>query len=317
MRARRALLEILFAVAVAAGAGQAVAGWTLDLRESVVVKGFAVHLADLSASSLPSAVGDLQVLGQGDPGSSVVLSRQTILRKLVEAGLARDVSFSGSTEVLVRFEGREVSSESLREEIRRAVQPLVPAGAPGGPASWFELELPAGDLALAGNPVIKVDRNNPLLPGRNQLRIRLQSQGHSQDLPVTVQLHVFGEVPTAKRAIERQTPLEAGLFNWTWLDISEIPRQAVTSREALAGNCAGRSLATGDQLRLNDLKAIPAVNAGDMVDLQIQRGNLVVTVRALARQAGCLGQTIPVRNELNGRLVNARVAGPGLVEWRR
>ena len=75
-------------------------------------------------------------------------------------------------------------------------------------------------------------------------------------------------------------------------------------------------MTAGDQLRAGDLKPIPAIRAGDMVDLEIQRGGLTVTVRGLARQAGCLGQTIPVRNELNGRLVNARVKGPGLVEWR-
>ena len=47
------------------------------------------------------------------------------------------------------------------------------------------------------------------------------------------------------------------------------------------------------------------------------RGSVAVTLRCVARQPGTLGQTIPVRNELNGQLVNARVAGPGLVEWRR
>ncbi len=59
------------------------------------------------------------------------------------------------------------------------------------------------------------------------------------------------------------------------------------------------------------------MRAGDAVEMTVIRGTVTVTVRATARQPGCLGQTIPVRNELNGRLVNARVAGPGLVEWRR
>ena len=48
-----------------------------------------------------------------------------------------------------------------------------------------------------------------------------------------------------------------------------------------------------------------------------QQRRRLETVRALARQAGCLGQIIPVRNEMNGRLVNARVLGSGSVEWRR
>ena len=78
-----------------------------------------------------------------------------------------------------------------------------------------------------------------------------------------------------------------------------------------------RNLKAGDYLRQSDLKETPIILAGDSVELRVNRGQVVVSVRALARQNGCLGQTIPVRNELTGRLVNARVAGPGLVEWRR
>ena len=115
----------------------------------------------------------------------------------------------------------------------------------------------------------------------------------------------------------RDQPLDEGQFEWRWVDLSEIPGGMVACRDQLRGASAARTMRAGDPLRTSDLKPTPVIRAGDPVELIVQRGGVSVSVRAMARQAGCLGQTIPVRNEMTGRLVNARVAGPGLVEWRR
>ena len=88
-------------------------------------------------------------------------------------------------------------------------------------------------------------------------------------------------------------------------------------RECILGCSSARGLKAGHLLRMADLKETPVVLAGDSVDLRVIRGQVCVTVRAVARQDGCLGQNIPVKNELTGRLVNARVSGPGFVEWRK
>lgn len=290
--------------------------WTLEMPAEVTVSGSVVRVSDVASGSIPAAQGDIVILGKGDPGSMVTVSRSLVLRKLVQAGLAGGVIFKGVSETQVNFQGVEVSSESLRLSIRAQVQSLVPVAKNGAPASWFELELPQRELGLAGEFEIKLDRHNPLQPGRNQLRVQIICQDGDQFLPVVANLHCYGEIPSAAMKIDRGTPLTPGLFNWEWLDLAEIQKQLVTDRDQLLGSCVARSLSTGSQLRQSDLKPIPVIESGDTVDLTIQRGGLVVTVRALARQSGCQGQTIPVRNELNGRLVNARVMGPGQVEWR-
>jgi flagella basal body P-ring formation protein FlgA len=307
------VLIILFATSGALAGG----AWRLDLPAEAHVSGIQVQLKDLVTSPVPAAQGDVIILGQGEPGSLVTVDRRTILRKLVESGLAAGVIFGGAQSVTVHYEGSLIKSEDLRLAIRREVQPLVPLGQPGAPASHFDLHLPETTLPVTSDIQIEVLRNNPLVPGRNQVRVRVKSGGARQDLPVMVLLHAFGQVPTAQTSIKRETPLTPDLFTWQWLDLAEVAGQPITSQSQLLGNCAGRTLPAGDRLRLADLKPMPAIHAGDQVELQIQRGTLMVSVKALARQAGCLGQTIPVRNELNGRLVNARVTGPGQVEWRR
>jgi len=294
----------------------AAATWYLELPEEVTVNSTAVRVADLAVKPVPAAQGKVIILGKGDPGSSVSVNRSLVLRKLVQAGLAGGVIFKGSAQTNVNFQGEEVSCEVLRQKIRALVQGLVPAPQPGAPASWFDLDLPDRDLTLSEQSDLELDRSNNLASGRNNIRVKFKSPGENQYLPVVVHLHNYGEIPSARLNIKRGVPLTEDHFQWQWLDLAEIQNQLVTDRNQLQGSCVARSLTAGDQLRLSDLKPIPMIEPGDMVDLTIQRGGLVVTVRALARQAGCQGQTIPVRNELNGRLVNARVMGPGRVAWR-
>lgn len=316
-KARHILPVLLVLWTLMAGSARGVTAWRLDLPREVQVSGMRVTLADLAEGPVPAAQGQVAILGQGQPGSVVSVDRRTILRKLVQADLADGVVFGGATEIRVCFGGHQLEMDDIRQAVRQQIQHLVPLAIPGAPGSYFDLQLPANPITVGADFRIEVQQTNPLRPGRNQVRVRVQSKEGYQDLGVMVFLHHFGHIPVARSAIERDTPLTSDLFTWEWLDLSELKGQFVTAQAELLGNCVGRTLSAGDRLRQADLKPIPAIEAGDLVELQIQRGNLLVTVKALARQAGCLGQTIPVRNELNGRLVNARVTAPGLVEWRR
>ena len=98
--------------------------------------------------------------------------------------------------------------------------------------------------------------------------------------------------------------------------MADIDRGLITCREALLACSAATNIKPGHVLRQTDVKNTPVIFAGDSVDLCITRGSLEVVVKGVARQAGGLGQVIPVRNSLNGQLVNATVAGQGIVQWR-
>ncbi len=292
--------------------------WNLDLAPTVTVDAQRVTVADLATGPVPAAAGAVVVLGGGEPGTSTAVSQRLVLRHLVSAGLAAGVRMGGATECTIVFAGRQVATGDLQEAARRALQPLVPAPLAGAPAPWFELDLPARDLPTARDTwQILVQRTQPLEPGRNAVRFLLDDGGQRSAFPGTVILHAYDEIATARLPIDRDMPLDAGLFTWQWQDLATAPQGAAVGRAALAGASAGRTLAAGDLLRTSDLRETPLIRAGDPVDLTVTRGGVAITLRCTARQAGTLGQTIPVRNELNGQLVNARVAGPGLVEWRR
>lgn len=307
-------LTLLFVMTVCAAAAQA---WDLVLPDSVTVAGPVVRLGDVATGPVPSAVKDLPLQHERRPGTVESITRRTILRQLVSNGLAAGVRFRGPETCRVFISGREIPAGELAAEILDLLQNLIPSSHPGAPDSWIEIEVPDLPVHFAAHPSVHVRQDRALEPGRNQVYVSVESDGRVQEIPVSVVLHSFAETAVAARNIERDESLDTEMFHWEWKDLSFESGDYALNRNAVIGNSSARALRAGETLRSADLKPTPLVRVGDAVELTILRGTVSATVRAFARQAGCLGQTIPVRNELTGRLVNARVAGPGLVEWRK
>ena len=170
---------------------------------------------------------------------------------------------------------------------------------------------------MAADEDLSIKPAHTLEPGRNHRALVLRGAAGRVEIPVTIHVHHFREVGQARLKIQRGQNLHAGLFDWGWVDVGASRKVTdLFGREALQGSCSARSLQAGDYLRACDLKAIPLVRVGDRVELTLQRGTVSVSVPATARQEGPLGKVIPVRNELTNRLINARITGPGSVEWR-
>ncbi|MCP4572057.1 MAG: flagellar basal body P-ring formation protein FlgA [bacterium] len=313
--ARTINTALLTLVALAASAGPARA-WDLVLPDTVVARDGALSLAELAEGPVPAVAADLMICGAGRPGTAVEVSRAGVLRRLVSAGLAREVRMRGPVATVVIFAGRSLAPLELQESVRRMVQPLVPPAQAGAPASWIELDVPRIEKPVAGSWQVAVDRTEPLKPGRNLVRCEVRSSSGVHGFTVTVVLHAFGEAAVALQNVPRGSVLMPKLFTWSWQDLGAARRDLVVGRESLAGTSAGRTITAGNSLRRPDLEATPVVRAGDQVELRVVRGSVAVSVQAIARQNGALGQTIPVRNELTGRLRNARVTAPGIVEWR-
>ncbi|MFH2052318.1 MAG: flagellar basal body P-ring formation chaperone FlgA [bacterium] len=312
----RATAALLLAVLLGGLAGRADA-WVCTLPDSLTVDGDRLTLGRLSTSPVPPGVAGLNLLAGGQPNTTVNLDRKTVLRKLVSGGLAAGVQFRGAPATTVIFAGATVAANDLVRAMQEALAPLLPAAEPGAPATWFEVEYGRGGVGAVGAWRLVPLDNAVLAPGRQQVRFRFEDDLHTEIIPVTVIVHRYGELATPLRAIGHDQELSADMFAWEWADLATGTKGRVVGRRVLEGTCAARTLTPDTQLLEQDIRSIPVVRAGDPVELAVRRGGVAVSVRAFARQDGTLGQTIPVRNELTGDLVNARVVGPGSVEWRR
>ncbi len=317
MNVNRKLLALIIVLLGVAGPVCAAGTWNLVLPDTVFLDDDVATLGVVATGPVPAGARDLVIRAGLKPNSVVEVSRQDILRRLVTAGLARGVRMTGASHSQLIFQGRRLTDGDIQREVRRAIQPLVPPTHPDAPDTWFEVDLPEIELSAAGTWTVDSDRTDMLEPGRNLVRIRIVDGHREESFSAAVTLHQFGEIGLIQRNLARNQPLKESMFDWQWQDLSELDRGLAVHRSSVQGSSPTRNLKAGEYLRKADLEETPLILAGDSVELQVMRGQVAVAVRAVARQNGCLGQTIPVRSELTGRLVNARVAGPGLVEWRR
>ena len=306
-----ALAALLPATVPAAGA------WTLSLVDSVTVSAAVVRVADLAHGPIPAAAAEVVVMPAGKPGQSSAVGRRLILRRLVSAGQAAGVNFSGANICHVRYQGLILNRGVLSERVHGCVAAQLPPVPPAAPPTWWAVELPDIDLAVAGDWVVELADPRRLQPGRNLVPLQVGDGHHNYRFSATVTVHAFGEIAQPTGTIARDMPLQSGQLVWEWRDLATVASGLAVGRDEVLGRTAARDLAVGQPLRKADLKPTPLILAGEPIELRIGRGCVAAAVRAVARQPGQLGQVISVRNELTGRLVTARVTGPGLVEWSR
>jgi flagella basal body P-ring formation protein FlgA len=308
---------VLAAIVALGGGPTPATAWVCALPDSATVMGEVARLGDVALGDIPPAAAKLLILSNGQPDTTVPVSRQAVLRCLVSAGLAAGVTFSGPLQCRVHFAGSRLDAAELSEAMRALLDPLVPPAQEGAPAPWYELEPPVGGVPVSGAWELQLRQLGWLMPGRNQMRFTITDELGTADLGADVVFHACEEVARVQRPVRRDEALQQDMFQWEWADLAEGRQGRLMGRQALTEVCAARPLNPGQYLQEQDVKPVPVVRSGDAVDLRIVRGSVEVTVKAMARREGSVGQTIPVRNELTGKLVNARVIRPGTVEWRR
>jgi len=317
--ARAAVVTVSLLLGLLLGAGAevwAARAWTLDIVASVEIEPGNVRVADIVAAPVPERVATTVLYAGGLPGRTVTLEARGILRRLSALGLAAGLRMRGAPACRVTFTGRETTPAELAAAIEEAVAPLLPTPETGAPVAWIEITVPDRPLPLRADWRAELGAARPLVPGRNLVPVAIVSGDRTHRFSVEVKLHAFAELPRPKQVLAADTPLRPEHFDWEWIDLCELAPGLAVGREAIAGASAGRDLAAGQPIRRSELHATPLVHSGDRVELRIRRGRVMVAVRAVARRSGALGQDIPVRNELTGRVVTARVVASGIVDWR-
>jgi len=293
------------------------AAWTLDLADSVSVNSTVVHLDDVSLTTVPSSAAEIVVSSGARPGSAVTVSRRAILRHLVQAGQASEVRFAGADKCHIAVHGVEVASNELVKRVRELVTDQIPEQPEEAPPSWLALEVPHADFTTSGQWSVTWPQPRPLTPGRNLLTVMVDNGQHRRHLSVVAVLHSYALTARATAQVARGQATSTTALQWEWADLAQAGPNVVTSEDALVGMVASRTIKPGETLANNDLKPQPIVNRGETVELIIRRGTIEAVVKAECRQDGLLGQLVSVRNKLNGKMVVATVAAPGVVTLGR
>jgi flagella basal body P-ring formation protein FlgA len=154
--------------------------------------------------------------------------------------------------------------------------------------------------------------------GAVQLWLRVVSaQGQSVRLAVRCKVSVSAEVLVAARTIARDEAIGAEDFRVELRDITRCAFEPLSSAQAVVGMRARRTLVAGTLLDERMVQRIPAVRSGEPVRLRYQGGRVDVSVEAMAREDGCVGENVWVENRQSNRLVRGTVVARGCVAVQR
>jgi flagella basal body P-ring formation protein FlgA len=95
---------------------------------------------------------------------------------------------------------------------------------------------------------------------------------------------------------------------------ADVPKDAIASMDNLRNFSLARRMSEGEVLRQRHLQKRKLVSRGDIVNVQLDSGAFSISARATALEDGYIGDTIRARNQESGRILQARVMGPGQLE---
>lgn len=170
-------------------------------------------------------------------------------------------------------------------------------------------------LRLAGCPeALEAKLESPAQPvGR--VTVRVSCRGPSPwSVFVPAQVRLYRQVLVANRALKRDSILGAADVTLSERDVGLLSQGYLTSLEQALGNKVTRAILPDQVLVPSQLQLAEVVRKGDQVVLSARSGSISVRMPGEALGDGAPGQQIRVKNQRSGRVVKARVMGPGQVE---
>ena len=168
-------------------------------------------------------------------------------------------------------------------------------------------------LALCDVP-LTTKLESPAQPvGRTTVRV---SCGGSSPWSVFVpaQVHLFREVIVARRPLKRESILEQADVTLAERDVSLLTQGYLTAYDQVLGNKLTRSALPDQVLTPSYVSLAEVVRKGDQVVISAKNSTINVRMPGEALSDGALGGQIRVKNQRSGRVIKARVIGPGQVE---
>jgi len=121
------------------------------------------------------------------------------------------------------------------------------------------------------------------------------------------------QVPVPRRAVPRGSLVTADDLGTALVDITHDPGVFWQASD-LVGMRARVRLGPGSAVRLAQVERRPEVCSGGEVTLRVQASNLTVEARGLAVRDGRVGQSVPVKNIVSGKIVIGTVIADSVVQ---
>lgn len=146
-----------------------------------------------------------------------------------------------------------------------------------------------------------------------RMRFSVRCPGESRTTVYLVRARIDAPVVVAAAALAPNQPLTEADFTHDVRDLASTPDALLDAADAI-GRTPRRAIKAGQVVQTRLLKGVEAIRRGQAVQIVANTGPVQVTVPATAMQNGAIDDVIRVKNANNGKIINARVTGPGTVE---
>lgn len=168
-------------------------------------------------------------------------------------------------------------------------------------------------LALCDQP-LTTKLESPAQPvGRTTVRVSCEGAA-PWSVFVPAQVHLYRDVVVARRPLQRNSTIEAADITLAERDVGLLNQGYLTSLDQALGNKLSRPLQPDQVLPPSQVSAAEVVRRGDQVVISAKNSTINVRMPGEALSDGALGSQIRVKNQRSGRVIRARVTGPGQVE---
>ena len=168
-------------------------------------------------------------------------------------------------------------------------------------------------LALCNQP-LTTKLESPAQPvGRTTIRVSCEGTA-PWSVFVPAQVHLYRDVVVARRPLQRNSTIETADITLAERDVGLLNQGYLTSLDQALGNKLTRPLQPDQVLLPSQISPAEVVRKGDQVVISAKNSTINVRMPGEALSDGALGSQIRVKNQRSGRVIRARVTGPGQVE---
>jgi flagella basal body P-ring formation protein FlgA len=130
----------------------------------------------------------------------------------------------------------------------------------------------------------------------------------------TAMIEVLGPVVVTRKPLGRHKPITEDDIEMQSLDLSNLPANVLTDREAVIGKRTKRAVGAQTPLRADSIELPPLVKRGDLVVIIAESENLKITTLGQVKKKGRRGERIPVVNLDSKKVLQARVVDANTVK---
>jgi flagella basal body P-ring formation protein FlgA len=283
-------------------------GWRF--QEEVEVRGPYITLGDI-AREIPAAAKSCEnfAIWSAPPlGQAYPLTREFLAYRLAQPGGPGPLPPEALPAVIqVRLKAARLEMSQLEDAYRRFIQEHSPYTGEKLHIQVFPVAnlplLPAGDISLQVQPP-------PQSRYLGQVACPIQIWQAGQ--PVQT-VRVSGKVTLSKNIVCASRPLAAGqivgaedIVMMTREFISP-PADPILDPSLIIGKALSRGLAPQEPVTFRDLSQSPPIKAGDKVNILLESGELSISAKGKAKEAGFVGHNIRVENLTSKKELQAQV----------